>query len=104
MVLVTSLFPRSPLNILAIRHVAEIAKSDQKNEQQEYEWLHNDILYLYVPGYFLHKMLVIRREEKMMHMLLEDTNYADGCSISSLSHVPERIAVSFTTGSYTSIA
>jgi hypothetical protein len=39
-----------------------------------------------------------------MHMLLEDTNYADGCSISSLSHIPERIAVSFTTGSYTSIA
>jgi hypothetical protein len=33
-----------------------------------------------------------------MHMLLEDTNYADGCFISSLSHVPERIAVSFTQG------
>jgi hypothetical protein len=39
-----------------------------------------------------------------MHMLLEDINYADGCSISSLSHVPERIAISFTAGPYTSIA
>jgi hypothetical protein len=36
-----------------------------------------------------------------MHMLLEDTNDADGCFISSLSHVPERIAVSFTTDPYT---
>ena len=98
MVLVTSLFPRSPLSILAIRHVAEIANSDQKNEQQEEKWRHNAILSLYVPGYCLHKLPVIRREEKMMHMLLEDINYADGCSISSLSHVPERIAVSFTTG------
>ncbi len=39
-----------------------------------------------------------------MHMLLEDINYADGCSISSLSHVPERIAISLTAGPYTSIA
>jgi hypothetical protein len=34
-------------------------------------------------------------------MLLEDTNYADGCFISSLSPVPERIAVSFTIDPYT---
>jgi len=44
MILVPSLFSRSPLGVLTIGHVAKSAGKDYEDEEQEYKRLHDALL------------------------------------------------------------
>src|SRR5579864_6604055 len=52
MILISSLFPRSPLGV-TIDHEAKSAGEDYEDEDQEYERWHNDILCCCIPKTFL---------------------------------------------------